>query len=242
MLKRLFLAVALACLSLSAAADTLPLPDNLVALDTKAGASLFMEAEAHTAFFPLGSQFVTQQNPAFCGVASMVMVLNALKVKAPERKLDRPLPPGMVIGAAFDQENFFNEATEAVRPRAAIEQRGMTLDQLGGLAGTFGLTVEVHHAADTDLDAFRKAASEALAAPDRYVLVNYLRSAIGQKSWGHISPLAAYDAESDRFLILDVARYNYPPVWVRAPELFAAMNTPDSDNDNRSRGFVMVSR
>jgi Phytochelatin synthase len=35
--------------------------------------------------------------------------------------------------------------------------------------------------------------------------------AIGQEQGGHISPLAAYDAETDRFLILDVSRYKYPP-------------------------------
>jgi hypothetical protein len=35
------------------------------------------------------------------------------------------------------------------------------------------------------------------------VIVNYLRNAIGQEWGGHISPLAAYDADTDRFLILD---------------------------------------
>lgn len=63
-----------------------------------------------------------------------------------------------------------------------------------------------------------------------------------QQKGGHISPLAAYDRETDRFMILDVARYKYPPVWVKTEDLFAAMNTPDSDNDNRSRGYVLVSR
>ena len=55
-----------------------------------------------------------------------------------------------------------------------------------------------------------------------------------------IYTLAAYDADTDRFLVLDVSRYKYPPVWVEADDLFAAMNTPDSDNENRTRGFVLV--
>ena len=63
----------------------------------------------------------------------------------------------------------------------------------------------------------------------------------GEKG-GHISPLAAFDAESDRFLILDVARYKYPPVWVKTVELFAAMNTTDSDNENKTRGYVLVAK
>ncbi len=74
------------------------------------------------------------------------------------------------------------------------------------------------------------------------MIVNYLRKAIGQERGGHISPLAAYDAEMDRFLILDVSRYKYPPVWVRASELFAAMDTTDADNQNRTRGFVLVKK
>lgn len=73
-------------------------------------------------------------------------------------------------------------------------------------------------------------------------MINYLRAAIGQEKGGHISPLAAYDADTDRFLILDVSRYKYPPVWVEAADLFAAMNTEDSDNENRTRGFVLISK
>ena len=74
------------------------------------------------------------------------------------------------------------------------------------------------------------------------MIENYLRKAIGQERGGHISPLAAYDAETDRFLILHVARYKYPPVWVTATDLFNAMNTTDSDNENKTRGFVLVSK
>jgi Phytochelatin synthase len=54
--------------------------------------------------------------------------------------------------------------------------------------------------------------------------------------------LAAYDTKSDRFLILDVARYKYPPVWVKASELFDAMNTADADNEEKTRGFVLISK
>jgi hypothetical protein len=85
-------------------------------------------------------------------------------------------------------------------------------------------------------------ARAALGDKGRFVIVNYLRKAMGQEKGGHISPLAAYDSKSDRFLILDVARYKYPPVWVSASDLFTAMNTTDSDNDNKTRGFVVVAR
>ncbi|MES0880085.1 phytochelatin synthase family protein [Roseibium sp. SCP14] len=44
------------------------------------------------------------------------------------------------------------------------------------------------------------------------------------------------------FLILDVVRYKYPPVWVDAATLFDAMNTTDSDNNDQTRGNVTVGR
>ena len=72
------------------------------------------------------------------------------------------------------------------------------------------------------------------------MIVNYLRKALGEQIGGHISPLAAYDGKADRFLVLDVARYKYPPVWVKTADVFAAMNTPDAANGNKTRGFVLV--
>ncbi len=123
-----------------------------------------------------------------------------------------------------------------------LARQGTTLDQLGALVAYHGLNGEVHHAGDETLDAFRANASEALSARDHYVIINYLRKALGQEIGGHISPLAAYDEKQDRFLILDVARYKYPPVWVSAADLYAAMNTPDIVNGGKTRGYVLVSK
>jgi hypothetical protein len=218
-----------------ARADVLPLPDNLVALDSEEGKHLLFKSEASAAYFPLTEQFVTQNSPAFCGVASLVMVLNALHIPA-------PASADLASFNAFDQTNIFNQKTEAAVTRAVVEKQGMTLDQLGALAVVSGLKADIHHASDSSLDDFRRRAVAYLAADDKYVLVNFLRSAIGEQKNGHISPLAAYDARSDRFLILDVARYKYPPIWVSAKELFGAMDTPDVSNQNRSRGYVEISR
>ena len=99
------------------------------------------------------------------------------------------------------------------------------------------LATQIQYAGD-----FRAAARDYLSSKDHFVLVNYLRKAIGQQIGGHISPLAAYDANADRFLILDVARYKYPPVWVKASDLFDAMNTTDAVNDNMTRGYILVSK
>lgn len=57
------------------------------------------------------------------------------------------------------------------------------------------------------------------------MLVNYRRSALNQPGGGHISPIAAYHQKSDRFLILDVAAYKYPPTWVSTKELWNGINS-----------------
>jgi hypothetical protein len=217
-----------------ARAETLPLPDNLTGFDSDPGEQLLLDADAREAYFPLASNFVTQKNQAYCGVASIVMVLNSMKVPAP------PVPEYEPY-KTFTQDNVLDERTDKVLPRSVLVEIGMTLDQIGGILTTQPVKAEVHHAADSSLDEFRKAAVSYLDRPDHFVIVNYLRKAIHQEKGGHISPLAAYDAESDRFLILDVARYKYPPVWVKASELFDAMNTTDSDNQDRTRGYVLIS-
>jgi hypothetical protein len=235
MRRTILFAAALLLATASARAETLPLPEGLIALDTPEGEALLIGAEARRDYFPLAMHFVTQVNPAFCGPASISMVLNALNVPRP--------PSDLTVGLGmFDQANVFNAKTEAVKPQAEILQGGMTLEQLAGMLEAHGLKVETHHAADVTLEKFRNQSSAAIADNFRFVLVNYLRSAIGQETGGHISPLAAYDADTDRFLILDVSRYKYPPIWVSASALFDAMNTPDSDAGGRTRGYIVVGR
>jgi hypothetical protein len=220
------------CLA-GANADTLPLPDNLTGFSTHDGEVYFAESDAHEAYFPLADNFLTQKTQSYCGVASIVMVLNALGVPAPAVPEYQPY-------RTFTQDNVLSERTDAVLPRETLAKKGMTLDQIGGILATQPVKAEIHHASDSSVEEFRKLASAYLREPGHFVIVNYLRKALGEELWGHISPLAAYDGKADRFLILDVARYKYPPVWVKTADMFAAMNTPDAANDNKTRGFVLV--
>jgi hypothetical protein len=117
----------------------------------------------------------------------------------------------------FTQDNMLDERTDAVLPRDILLKKGMTLDQLGSLLALQPLNVEVRHAGDATLDEFRARARGYLGQKDHFVITNYLRMTIGQERGGHISPLAAYEAKTDRFLILDVARYKYPPEMSALP-------------------------
>ena len=117
----------------------------------------------------------------------------------------------------------------------------MTLAQLGELLRAHGVQVTVYYASDSGLDAFRSVALQNLATAGDFLLVNYQRDALGQGEIGHISPIAAYNVKTDRLLILDVASYRYPPVWVSTEVLWKAMNTVDPASGARAGSWSWVS-
>ncbi|MCK9990878.1 MAG: phytochelatin synthase family protein [Rugosibacter sp.] len=210
--------------------NRLPVPQQLIAGDSATGQQLFVGSGYTADYDPLMAHFVAQVRPAFCGVASSVVVLNALPAG--------PARQGMPT-AQLTQHSFFDDAASQVRNEWRVTFGGMTLAQLRDLLNAHGANATATYASDTTLEAFRELAKMNLKTPGDYLLVNYQRGALGQRPTGHISPLAAYNAASDRFLILDVAAYKYPPVWVKAQDLWAGMNATDP-SAGRTRGFVAV--
>lgn len=210
-------------------AQQMPLPPTLVALHSVEGERLLEEADAKADLLPLLDQYVTQTSGNFCGVASGVMVLNAMQV---------PAPVAREWGAShYTQDNFWNDCAKRVLSPTLMP--GMTLDQLGDLLQCQPASARVVHASDTNLDDFRALVRKNLATRGDFLIVNYDRAGVGQESMGHISPIAAYDAKADKVLLLDVARYKYPPVWIDLPALFAAMRTEDFVSA-KTRGIVVV--
>jgi hypothetical protein len=211
-----------------------PLPPQLIPLGSPEGQALLFNAAARAAYFPLAAQFTTQRSTAFCGVASAVMVLNAMPIAAPVAAEYAPF-------RAFTQDNIFGPQSKVTEEHVA--KGGLTIEHLEALLRANGADVDSWHANDPSagtLDLFRKRASESLSTPGHYVLVDFDRSELGQDLGAHWSPLAAYDAKSDRFLVLDVARFRYPPYWATAADLFRAMSTFDRDA-GQQRGYLLIS-
>jgi len=181
----------------------------------------------------LSQWFETQANQAYCGVASSVMVLNSLAVQA---------PPAAGYGSYrfWTQTNLFAAPAglRFARPELVARQ-GLDLAQLQGLLISQGVQSERYHGSDLSLEQFRLLLRRNLSDPGDRLLVNYHRSALGQAGGGHISPLAAYDQQTDRVLLLDVARYRYPAVWVGSRDLWRAIRTIDAST-GRSRGLIRV--
>jgi len=214
-------------------AQNLPLTPNLINLNSQEGERLLMESKVRQDYLPLSIHFTPQQNKAYCGVASSVMVLNALSVPAPEA-------PEYGQFHFFTQNNFLNRKTDSIITAEVVSKQGITLDELGELLKVHAVTVKVFHTDETSLAEFRTLAIQNLSESGNFFVVNYLRRALQQKMGGHFSPLGAYHEATDRFLILDVSPYLYPPVWVKAEALWGAMNTTDSVAGAK-RGFVIVS-
>ena len=96
---------------------------------------------------------------------------------------------------------------------------------------------EVAHSASQ----FRSTARHALSRPQYYLLVNFSRATLSDDNTGggHFSPLAAFNGRADDLLLLDVARYKYPPFWVDTDLLWQAMATTDTSS-GRHRGYIVV--
>src|SRR5690242_15062891 len=96
-----------------AAGQLQPLPPNLVSLDSEEGQRLLLESKANRDYFALASRFMTQRSTSYCGIASAVMVLNAMPIEAPVAKEWAPF-------RAFTEDNVFNDAARAsVTPETA---------------------------------------------------------------------------------------------------------------------------
>lgn len=208
----------------------LPLDKSLIALESPEGQRLLWESTCKESFLPLIIHFATQDNLGSCGVASCTMVLNALP-------MDRPVSPEHAPFRLFTQSNFFTPAVRKLISPEDVRDNGMSLDMLADVLRTYAVVVDF--AGDTTLDAFRNNAIKVLSTRHRYLLINYLRKAVKQESGWHIGPVAAYHERADRFLILDVARFKYSPVWVKAAHLWQAMRVADS-KPGEARRYVIV--
>lgn len=205
---------------------------TLVALSHPEGQRRLLESAHRQAYWPLASYFETQLNQAYCAVASSVIALNALGVPRPATSLYPSYP-------FFTQQGFFAGVDPAIATPDQVAQEGMTLGQLHAALAQHPVAVDKVPADTLDASQLRALLQQHLGAPQRVVLLNFNRRLIGQVGGGHWSPLAAYHAASDSVLLLDVARYRYPPVWVPLPDLLRAAQHHDTVS-GQARGLLLV--
>ena len=214
------------------------LPENLVALSSTEGKNRFKESlEDNTleAYFPLSEQFLTQAEPAYCGLTSLAMVLNALNVDPHIRWKG---------GWRWWDEEILGES--CCIDMEEIRKTGITIDQFMVIARNNSDSVNVKlKRPDTDkkggdMSAFRDIVlRSSKTTSEGFLITSFARSSLKQTGDGHFSPIAGYHRATDSVLILDVARFKYAPYWVNIDELYEAMIPKDTET-GLSRGWMIV--
>ncbi|VDM42420.1 unnamed protein product [Toxocara canis] len=157
-----------------------------------------------------------------------VMILNALDID-PRRIWKAPW-------------RFYHESMlDCCLPLEVIKEKGITLPQFACLATCNRLHVELRYAVPSDkfLSTLREDIQKCVASEDSVLVASYDRRVLGQTGIGHFSPIGAFHKATDQVLIMDVARFKYPPHWVQLSTLRDAMLTIDKDT-NKPRGYLVV--
>lgn len=214
-------------------------PNNLIYFDNVTAASILLSPSTLNSHFILYETGLdAQMNQAYCAVATSASVLNSLRYhKNFDISMDRIYDPYPYA----TQHDLMNECTNE---KVII----VTPERDGVLTPPFGLSLEQavkllqchldnemwsvegrHVDPDTwTVDMMREEMIGILSGNEGRVAINYHRATLGQVGGGHFSPIGGYNPDTDSFLILDVAKYKYPPVWAPAKHLFDSMATTDS--------------
>eukprot|EP01038_Epipyxis_sp_PR26KG_P008724 gene8724-11786_t len=219
-----------------------PLPTSLISFSSPTGRELFQQALIRggmESYFPLSEQFVTQSEPSFCALSSLSMVLNALN-----------FDPKKVWKGAWrwvSEETLQCESLHICgHSLDRIKEKGMDFNEFVSLAICHGVNIEenrVNNIIDSiGYDKFKKyvefVSSNTMA--NMFIICNFSRKTLSQTGSGHFSPIGGYHAEKELVLIMDVARFKYPPYWVPLRVLWSAMSEVDSNTSN-ARGYFVIS-
>ena len=145
-----------------------PLPPTCVALSSAEGRSRFENAIRSggcESYFHLSEQFTTQADPAFCGISTLVMILNALSMD----------PGRSWIGSVWRW--YHEDMMDGVcRNLDEVRRHGITLAEFCCMARCHGCSVSLCYASEPDeestgnLAAFRDAIKQSLCTrpPDDF--------------------------------------------------------------------------
>jgi glutathione gamma-glutamylcysteinyltransferase len=227
------------------------LPDILTGLSTPRGRQYLQESLASgmaESYWALTEQFVNQSDPAYCGVTTLLMILNAMNVDPNSR-----WKGGWRF---YGDENVLLQRCCLNTER--IRRVGITMEQFTILGTCHGMRITMKRpyvendigVQDDDEDTpkytledfrrdIRQTMDSNINSENAMLVVSYSRAALQQTGDGHFSPIAAYHEESDHVLILDVARFKYSPYWVSVEDLYRSLE-PLDEVTQRPRGWYVM--
>lgn len=207
-----------------------------------------MEAD----LFHFQNGWEAQITQALCAIATTAALLNSLRDVGPQFEL--PMDPIYKPYPFATQNNILSSAetnscvVEAlggtIYNRDAVYHMGLGLAMVPKLANCFlasnGYEAIGHPAVSSEEESIKAIVLQALKDPSQRVVYNYDRGGIGQgpMGHGHWSPLGGYNEATDSFLVMDVAKYKHPMVWVTWEDLWSGANTIDTCGETLALGFI----
>lgn len=202
-------------------------PPVWIAWDTQEGIARLDSSTSKANVWKLMRFYECQITPTYCGIASSVMALNSLSLKPAKGKI-------------FYQSDLMSIHPEAINIDK-VNERGLPLPELYEFLQAFPVKVTVFNAVEYGDEALLNILIHALRDSNQVVLALYRREEVMQgDGGGHWSPVAAYDEKSDSFLVMDVARWKYPPVWITSKAFIKSLKT--TNVNGVSRGFLIVEK
>lgn len=194
-------------------------------------------------FWALMPHQIHQHTDSSCSLASAVMVLNAARGLVGQNRISGLLSEKRLL-------ELFKETSwpAGIAPDGGGRKLLELADHLDVALAHYGLggwRVDRRSVAAADAATAAQFRAD-LAALDGtsgcFLIANFhLDDFYGDGSdIGHFSPLAAYDAATDRVLVLDVYKADYEPAWAPVDHLLKAMVRPCQDG--KLRGYLVVRR
>ncbi|KNC99293.1 uncharacterized protein SPPG_05547 [Spizellomyces punctatus DAOM BR117] len=207
------------------------LPSTCTPFNSAKGRSLFTGALTEgymETYFALSLQYLTQSEPAYCGLSSLCMVLNALEID-----------PGRQWKGVW---RWYDESMlDCCRPLEDVMKNGITLPEFVCLARCNGLKAHLRRADKITKEQFLADLKQTSREPKEFLVVSYDRGTLQQTGTGHFSPVGGYNESEDMVLILDVARFKYPAYWVPFDLLWQSLQPCDTTT-GKPRGYVILKR
>lgn len=227
------------------------LPQSLVdyrSSESKSRLCRCLQAGYAVPYLSLSSCFNTQAEPAFCGLSTLAIMLNSLRID-----------PQRIWKTVWRW--YSEELLECCRPLEDVKVSGITLEEFVCLAECNGAIASLVRPSDSkeEFQKFVQIVERVCTGgrvkgskkegdgedgfdeenPEEIMAISFSRQTLGQTGDGHFSPIAALDLETNSVLMFDTARFKYPPCWIPLDLLFQSM-LPLDKVTGKSRGYVVL--
>ncbi|XP_060069624.1 uncharacterized protein LOC132549690 [Ylistrum balloti] len=209
------------------------LPKGCIVFSSSEGRAIFreaLEAGHMRCYFKMAEQFSTQTELTFCGLTTLVMILNALKVD-PGKTWKKPW-------RWYDDNMLYNCVSMPM-----IKEIGISFDQFVSLVMLNSLIIKSERVDElASIETFRDHVTRLSRQDDHFIALSYSRKSLGQTGDGHFSPVGGYHPDRDLVLVMDTARFKYPPHWVPLTAIWEAMKPVDETTGKSFQTEIRIKR